>query len=109
MTQVTQVQVNIVIVVVIWVQQSCNLSSHPSSPSYHGSHSRAFRDVEGKTPALLGVDQLMFRKHDVKAFSKRRPKHCRAMFLSIHRLNIASLRIGKHRIVKKSELPSPLI
>ena len=27
-------------------------------------------------------------------------KHCRAMFLSKHRLNIASLRIGKHCIVK---------
>ena len=27
-------------------------------------------------------------------------KHCRAMFLSKHRLNIASLRIGIHRIVK---------
>ena len=31
------------------------------------------------------------------------------MFLSKHRLNIASLRIGKHRIAEKSELPSPLI
>jgi len=42
----------------------------------------------------------MHRKHDVKAFSKHRPKHRRALFLSKHRLNIASLRIGKHRIVK---------
>ena len=31
------------------------------------------------------------------------------MFLSKHRLYIASLRIGKHRIAEKSELPSPLI
>ena len=42
----------------------------------------------------------MHRKHDVKVFSKHRPKHRRAMLLSKHRLNIASLRIGKHRIVK---------
>ena len=67
---------------------------------------------------LLGfiVDLLMFpkivikknivnmhRKHDVEAFSKHRQKHRRARFLSIHCLNIASLRIGKHRIAKKSE------
>ena len=45
----------------------------------------------------------LHRKHDVQAFSKHRPKHRRAMFLSKHRLNIASLRIGKHRIVKKNE------
>ena len=38
--------------------------------------------------------------HDVKAFSKHRQKHRRAMFLSKYRLNIAMLRIGKHRIVK---------
>ena len=63
---------------------------------------------------LLGsiVDLLIFpkivmknianlhRKQDVEAFSKHRPKHCRAMFLSKHRLNNASLKIGKHRIVK---------
>ena len=42
----------------------------------------------------------MHRKHDVQAFSKHRQKHRRAMFLSKHRLNIALLRIGKHRIVK---------
>ena len=42
----------------------------------------------------------MHRTHDVQAFPKHRPKHHRAMFLSKHCLNIASLRIGKHRIVK---------
>ena len=31
------------------------------------------------------------------------------MFLSKHRLNIASLRIGKHRIAKKSENRPPLV
>ena len=47
-------------------------------------------------------------------FSKHRQKHRRAMFLSEHRLNIPSLRIGKHRIVtkhpiaKKSENPPAL-
>ena len=42
----------------------------------------------------------MHRKHDVQAFSKHRQKHRRAMFLSEHRLNIPSLRNGKHPIVK---------
>ena len=39
-------------------------------------------------------------KHDVEAFSKHRPKRRRAMFLSKHHLNIASLKIGKRCIVK---------
>ena len=42
----------------------------------------------------------MHRKHDVQAFSKHRQKHRRAMSLSEHRLNIPSLRNGKHPIVK---------
>ena len=46
----------------------------------------------------------MHRKHDVQAFPKHRQKHRRAMFLSEHRLNIPSLRNGKHPIVKN--LPS---
>ena len=55
----------------------------------------------------------MHRKHDVQAFPKHRQKHRRAMFLSEHRLNIPSLRIGKHRIVKnipslrKVKIPQP--
>ena len=36
----------------------------------------------------------------IPIISKRRPKYRRAMFFSTHRLNIASLRIGKHRIAK---------
>ena len=57
----------------------------------------------------------MHRKHDVQAFPKHRQKHRRAMFLSEHRLNIPSLRIGKHRIVKnipslrKVKIPQPYI
>ena len=56
----------------------------------------------------------MHRKHDVQAFSKHRQKHRRAMFLSEHRLNIPSLRNGKHPIVKnipslrKVKIPSPI-
>ena len=38
-----------------------------------------------------------------RLFQKHRPKHRRAMFLSKHCLNITSLRIGKHCIVKKNE------
>ena len=55
----------------------------------------------------------MHRKHDVQAFSKHRQKHRRAMFLSEHRLNIPSLRNGKHPIVKnipllrKVKIPQP--
>ena len=51
----------------------------------------------------------MHRKHDVQAFSKHRQKHRRAMFLSEHRLNIPSLRNGKHPIVKKCENPPALL
>ena len=57
----------------------------------------------------------MHRKHDVQAFSKHRQKHRRAMFLSEHRLNIPSLRNGKHPIVKnipslrKVKIPQPYI
>ena len=50
----------------------------------------------------------MHCKHDVKAFSKHRPKHRGAMFLSKHRLTLASLRIGKHCISKKRKPRSPL-
>ena len=50
----------------------------------------------------------MHRKHDVQAFPKHRQKHRRAMFLSEHRLNIPSLRNGKHPIVKKCENPPAL-
>ena len=60
--------------------------------------------------ALLGsiVDLILFpkivmknianmhRKHNVWAYSKHRPKHRRAMILSKHRLNIASLKTS-HR------------
>ena len=42
----------------------------------------------------------LHRKNNVEFFSKHCPKHRRAMFLSKHCLNIASLRIGKHRIIK---------
>ena len=57
----------------------------------------------------------MHRKHDVQAFSKHRQKHRRAMFLSEHRLNIPSLRNGKHPIVKNIpslrnvKIPQPYI
>ena len=51
----------------------------------------------------------MHRKHDVQAFSKHRQKHRRAMFLSEHRLNIPSLRNGKHPNVKKCENPPALV
>ena len=50
----------------------------------------------------------MHREHDVSAFFKHRQKHRGLMFFFKNRLKIASLRIGKHRIVKKSEHRPPL-
>ena len=42
----------------------------------------------------------MHREHDVLNFFKHRPKHRGRCFFQKHQLKIASLRIGKHRIVK---------
>ena len=50
----------------------------------------------------------MHREHDVLDFFKHLPKHQGPCFFQKHRLKIASLRIGKHRIVKKTEHRPPL-
>ena len=50
----------------------------------------------------------MHREHDVLDLFKHRPKHRGRCFVKKHRLKIASLRIGKHCIVKKTEHRPPL-